>query len=425
MSNELNHSVVLREDKCIGCTSCLKICPTEAIRVRDGKANIISERCIDCGECISICPNHAKSAITDDLSLLKKFKYKIAIPSLTIYGQFPSNIGMNQILASIKSMGFDEVVEGRIGADISICLIKEYILKNKSERFPLINSNCPAIIRLIQIRFPDLIPNIIDIETPIEITARIAKKNVSEKTGLDIKDIGVFFITPCTARVTSIRHPIGIPKSYIDGAISMKEVYGEIVRNLGDSNTPDTGDRSKASLLWPIAGGQAAALGIDNYLAVDGIHQVIKVFEELELGKLEDVDFIECSACVGGCIGGPLVIQNPFIAKNRIMKHVRKVEETKYTKEELESYIEMYKNGFIRLTEKILPKPVMTLDKDITRSIQKLELVTEILKNLPGLDCGICGSPTCRAFAEDIVNGVNKKAICMIKTMNGFKNKNI
>ena len=133
MSNELNHSVILREDKCIGCTSCLKVCPTEAIRVRDGKAKIISERCIDCGECISICPNHAKSAITDDLSLLKKFKYKIAIPSLTIYGQFPSNIGINQILASIKRIGFDEVVEGRLGADISICLIRDYLFKNTSK----------------------------------------------------------------------------------------------------------------------------------------------------------------------------------------------------------------------------------------------------------------------------------------------------
>jgi hypothetical protein len=289
----------------------------------------------------------------------------------------------------------------------------------------MINSNCPAIIRLIQIRFPDLIPNIIDIETPIEITARITKTNVSKKTGLDIKDIGVFFITPCTARVTSIRHPIGIAESYVDGAISMRDVYGDIVRNLGDNNTSDLGERSKESLLWPIAGGQAAALGIENYLEVDGIHHVIKVLEELELGKLKDVDFIECSACTGGCIGGPLVIQNPFIAKNRIMKYVRRTDELQCTKEKLNDYIEMYKNGFIRLTEEILPKPVMMLDKDISKSIQKLELVTEILKNLPGLDCGICGSPTCRAFAEDIVNGENKKAICMIKTMNGFKTKKI
>lgn len=425
MSNEYNHSVVLREDRCIGCTSCLKVCPTEAIRVRDGKANIISDRCIDCGECIRICPNHAKSAITDDLNMLKKYKYKIAIPSLTIYGQFPSNISIDQILNSIKRIGFDEVIEGTRGAEISIYLIREYLLKKSGTRYPLINSSCPAVIRLIQIRFPDLIPNIIDIETPIEITARIAKTEISKRMGIDIKDIGAFFITPCTARVTSIRNPLGIAESYVDGAISMKDIYGEIVRNLGENVNISVGTRNRESLLWSIAGGQAAALGIENYLAVDGINDVIRVLEEVELGKLEDVEFIECSACTGGCVGGPLVIQNSFIAKNRIMRHARKIGDRKCDKEELERYIKMYENGFIRLTEEIKPKSVMILDKDLGKSIQKMELVTEILKNLPGLDCGICGSPTCRAFAEDIVKGENKKAICMIKTINGFKRRNL
>ncbi|MEA4960505.1 [Fe-Fe] hydrogenase large subunit C-terminal domain-containing protein [Lutispora sp.] len=423
MGEEYNHSVILREDRCIGCTGCLKVCPTEAIRVRNGKAKIIPERCIDCGECIKICPNHAKSAITDELSMIKKYKYSIAIPSLTIYGQFPSNIGISDMLEAIKKIGFDEVVEGTVGADISIHLIKEYLLKKPDIKVPVINSSCPAVIRLIQMRFPDLIPNIIDIETPIEITARIAKTEASKRMGLSLEDIGVFFITPCTARVTSIRNPLGINKSYVNGAISMKEIYGEIVRNLVTHNTPNMGTSTKESLFWPIAGGQAEALDIENYLAVDGIHDVIRVLEEIELGKLEDVEFIECSACTGGCVGGPLVIQNSFIAKNRIMKYARNIKDTKHTEEELNKFIEMYESGFIRLTEKIEPKPVMMLDKDIVKSIQKMEFVTEILKGLPGLDCGICGSPTCRAFAEDIVKGENSRAICMIKTMNGFKNR--
>ena len=424
MGEGYKHSVILKEDRCIGCTSCLKVCPTEAIRVREGKAKIIPERCIDCGECIKICPNHAKSAITDDLSMIKKFKYTIAIPSLTIYGQFPSNISICEMLNAIKKIGFDEVVEDTVGADISIHLIKEYLLKKSDINLPLINSSCPAVIRLIQMRFPDLIPNIIDIETPLEITARIAKKEASRRENIKIEDIGVFFITPCTARVTSIREPIGISKSYVNGAFSMKDIYGEIVRNLGDCDSSNMGTSTKESLYWPIAGGQAAALGIENYLAVDGIHDVIRVLEEVELGKLEDVDFIECSACSGGCVGGPLVIQNSFIAKNRIMKYARKMKETKHTREELDSFIKMYESGLIRLTEKIEPKSVMTLDKDIVKSIQKMELVTEILKSLPGLDCGVCGSPTCRAFAEDIVKGENCKAVCIVKTMNGFKNKN-
>lgn len=172
-------------------------------------------------------------------------------------------------------------------------------------------------------------------------------------------------------------------------------------------------------------GGQAAAVKIDNHLAVDGISNVIKVLEEVELGKLEDVEFIECSACLGGCIGGPLLIQNSFIAKNRIMNYVKKAEKSTMSKEDLDLYINMYESGFLRLTEEIQPKSVMRLDTDLLKSIQKMEMVTEILKNLPGIDCGVCGSPTCRAFAEDIVKGENNKAVCIVKTMEGFKNKEI
>lgn len=423
MAREYLHSVILKEDRCIGCTNCLKVCPTEAIRVRDGKAKIIPERCIDCGECIKICPNHAKNVITDDLSLLKKYKYNIVVPSLTLYGQFPSNIGIGKMLNAVKLIGFDEVVEAAIGADISVHILRDYILKKPSIKYPVINSFCPAIIRLIQVRFPDLIPNIIDLETPIEITSRIAKSEAMEKTGLSYDDIGVVFITPCTARVTSIRNPLGIEKSYIDGVISIREVYGDIVRNIDTVSNGSIGKSTKDSLLWAIAGGQAATVKVDNHLVVDGISNVIKVLEEVELGKLEDVEFIECSACLGGCVGGPLLIQNSFVAKNRIMSYVKKAENSAMSKEDLDKYISMYENGFFRLTEKIEPKSVMSLDTDLLKSIQKMEMVTEIMKNLPGIDCGVCGSPTCRAFAEDIVKGDDNKAVCIVKTMEGFKKR--
>ena len=78
MKEKYFHSVVLDADRCVGCTSCLKVCPTEAIRLKEGKACIIGEKCIDCGECIRICPNHAKNAVTDSKDILKKYKYTIA-----------------------------------------------------------------------------------------------------------------------------------------------------------------------------------------------------------------------------------------------------------------------------------------------------------------------------------------------------------
>lgn len=422
MKENYFHSVVLNENRCVGCTSCLKICPTEAIRLVEGKARIIGEKCIDCGECIRICPNHAKSTVTDNLSILKRFKYNIAIPSLVLYGQFPSTVRINEMLTAIKKVGFDEVFEASIGIDIITNVIKNHILKNSDIKRPIINSSCPAIIRLIQIRFPELLPNIADIETPIEITARIAKTEAVKKTGFSIDEIGVIFISPCTARVTSVKHPLGIEKSYINGVLSMKAVYGEILRNVCSSDMGVITRSTKESLLWPITGGQGEPLGIDNYLAVDGINEVIKVLEEIEMDKLSDLEFFEGMACVGGCAGGPLTIENPFISKNHMKTLAKGLPSSNAGEEEIKAQIEMYKNGFIRLTEPIEPRAIMRLDNDISKSIKKMEMIKEMLKNLPGIDCGVCGAPTCRAFAEDKVKGDDKNAICIVKTMESFKN---
>jgi iron only hydrogenase large subunit-like protein len=423
MGGKYFHSVVLNDDRCVGCTSCLKICPTEAIRLREGKARIIGEKCIDCGECIRICPNHAKSAITDSLGIMKKYKYTIAIPSLVLYGQFPGNVGINEMLAAIKKVGFDEIYEASVGTEIITNVLKNHILKNPDKKRPIINATCPAILRLIQIRFPELLPNVADIETPMEIAARLAKIDAVKKTGLPIDEIGVIFISPCTARMTSVSNPLGIENSYIDGVLSMKAVYGEILRNISSSKAENITRSTRESLLWPLIGGQGEPLGIENYLAVDGIHEVIKVLEEIEMDKLDGLEFFEGMACIGGCVGGPLTIENPYIAKNRMKSLSKGLSSSNISEEEIKAQIEMYKDGLIRLTEKIEPRAIMRLDDDISKSMRKMEMIKEMLKYLPGIDCGVCGSPTCRAFAEDIVKGENQKAICIVKTMESFKNK--
>jgi hypothetical protein len=203
----------------------------------------------------------------------------------------------------------------------------------------------------------------------------------------------------------------------------MKAVYGEILRNVSSNEAENSTRSTKESLLWPIIGGQGEPLGIENCLAVDGIHEVIKVLEEIEMDKLDGLEFFEGMACVGGCAGGPLTIENPFIAKSRMKALAKGLPNSTISEEEIKAQIEMYQDGMIRLTENIEPKAIMRLDDDISKSIRKMEMIKEMLKYLPGIDCGVCGSPTCRAFAEDIVKGDNKKAICIVKTMENFKNK--
>nr|MCR5161373.1 4Fe-4S binding protein [Lachnospiraceae bacterium] len=104
MSDKFMHSVHLDEEKCVGCTNCIKRCPTGAIRVRNGKAQIMKEGCIDCGECIRICQHNAKIPIYDPLSVMDNYKYKVALPAPSLYGQFNNLNDSNIVLTALLLM---------------------------------------------------------------------------------------------------------------------------------------------------------------------------------------------------------------------------------------------------------------------------------------------------------------------------------
>lgn len=411
MEDKRFHSVRLDKDKCKGCTNCLKRCPTEAIRVRGGRAHIIDERCIDCGECIRVCEYHAKYAQTDPLATINRFRYKIALPAPSLYGQFKQLVSPSQILEGLLHMGFDDVFEVAAGADIVTRAIRERMRSMSPERFPVISSACPAITRLIQVRFPELIPHIIDMRQPMEVAAMVAKREFCQKNDVKPEEVGCFFITPCAAKMTAIRNPIGQEKSAVDGAISMLEIYGLLSGHI--KNYPNELTLSRATSYgvgWANNGGEASAVCPDNSMAVDGIENVIHVLEEIENNKLRDLVFFEGAACTGGCVGGPLTFENGYIARNAIrslmkgcdIRHPDEVVKTSYlTKYPLQS------------TKKITPNSVMKLDDDIAEAMRKMEQMEEIEKSLPGYDCGSCGSPTCRTFAEDIVRGHASKMDCI------------
>lgn len=421
MAPDYFHSVVLNPERCIGCTNCIKGCPTEAIRLKKGKASIIAERCIDCGECIRICPVHAKNAITDNIDIIKKYKYTAAIVSPVLYSQFGREISPYKILAAIKSLGFDEVCDTSIGSEIIDAISKPIIGKYKYK--PVINSSCPAILRLIQLRFPELIDNVLNIETPVEITARLVKNNIIEKTGIPEEQLGIIFISPCTARVTAIKKPLGIDYSYINGAVSAKDLLGPIIRALHSASACAGFDfkPTKKGLLWNAAGGQSSGFKDGSALSVDGINDAISVLEQIELGKLSGVSFIEITACPGGCLGGPLMAENRYVAFNILKNISQNIEEYVPSDSETAKYFDMYNSGEIRLTRKIEPKALMALDKDLSKSINMLDRIRRIMNELPGIDCGICGSPTCQSFAEDIVTGNLNNTICPVVMMENLK----
>jgi len=414
------HSVRLDHELCMGCTNCIKKCPTEAIRVRDGKAQIADNRCIDCGECLKACPHHAKSASMDSLEDMADYDYTVALAAPSLYAQFGPPANRFMVLSALQNLGFDDVYEVAIGADIvtenTISLLRQ---TGKKVPHPLISSACPVVVRLIQMRFPGLIDNLVPFDSPMEVTAELARADAILKTGLKSDRIGVFFISPCPAKRTATYFPIGRLRSQVDKVLSFAEVYPLILAKL-DKLSPamveETRKRELAKadgIRWAYTGGESMSLNLDKYLAVDGIHNVISILEEIENERLRDIDFIEPNSCIGGCIGGPLTVSNRFSAKSRQRVYVR--EANKLAFEEPASFHNLNKLQLEEWDVPLEPNKALNLAENISDALVKYDQMEQVAKKLPGLDCGACGAPTCASLAEDIVRGLATETDCIFK----------
>ena len=153
MESHYYHSMDFNPDLCSLSMKCMRICPTEAIRIRENGVEFLEERCIDCGACIDICPSGAIVPKTDALTTFSNFKYKVAVPSPTLYTQF-GKTSPSRIIEALKSIGFDDVFVLAWACDAISASIKEYVDKFNG-KFPLISSSCPVIIRLIQVNYPE------------------------------------------------------------------------------------------------------------------------------------------------------------------------------------------------------------------------------------------------------------------------------
>lgn len=406
----------LDEDKCKGCINCIKRCPTEAIRVRNGKASINSKFCIDCGECIRICENHAKNAFVDTLREIDRFEYTIALPAPTLYSQFNNLEDKNIVLNGLLKMGFDEVFEVSAAAEI-VSEGTRIFLSEHRDGMPWISTACPTVVRLIRVRFPNLIEHLLPIKPPVEIAAKLAAERAMKKTGLPREKIGTVFISPCPSKNTYVKSPLGTEKSEVDLCVAIKEVYPKLLSTMKAVAASDYADISmagKIGLSWGFSGGEAGGALCDNYLAADGIENVIKVLEDLEDQKIEKLEFVELDACSGGCVGGVLTVENPYVSVARLhnmrkylpvqLSRFNNMEET----EEREKQTEL-----LKFDKGISYEPVFNLGDSVIEGFFRLNQAERLEKKFPGLDCGSCGAPTCKALAMDIVRGEGTEDQCI------------
>lgn len=400
--NTYEHSVLLSPEKCIGCTTCVKHCPTEAIRIRDGRAVINEGRCIDCGECIRTCPQKAKKAVCNKLSDMDGYKWKIALPAPALYGQFENLDDVEYVLAGLKHIGFDDVYEVAQAAELLSAYTREY-LSTEGVKKPVISTACPAVARLISLRFPSLEENVLRLLPPIEVAAKLARKRAQEQhPELKRSEIGVCFISPCPAKASYVKNGFGDYQSQVDVVIPISDVYFQLINAMdrGDA-LGDLSASGRIGVGWATSGGEASALFNDSYLAADGIENVIRVLDQIENGNISQMEFVELNACPGGCVGGVLTVQNPFIARARL--HI------------LRRYMPVSRNS-LPADEPYIPadyffeelpeyQPISQLSNSIAQSMRMMAEIQSLRSQLPGVDCAACGAPTCRAFAEDVVRG--------------------
>ncbi len=408
------HSVFLDAEKCTGCTTCIRHCPTEAIRVRDGHAVIKETRCIDCGECIRTCPQKAKRAVCNKLADMQRFKWKIALPAPALYGQFDNLDDVDCVLGGLLHIGFDDVFEVAQAAELVSAYTRLY-LNTEGIKKPIISSACPVVVRLIALRFPSLKENLLQMLPPMEIAARLARERAQKQhPELAPDDIGVCFISPCPAKASYVKNGFAGYKSQVDAVVSVSDIYFELIGAMSHT-LPETtlSGSGMIGIGWATTGGEATALFNDRYLAADGIEHIIHVLDQIENGNIPPLEFIELNACTGGCVGGVLNIQDPFIAKARMQT--------------LRRYLPVSQN-LLRPDEQYIPadyffeempeyQPISQLAESMAQSMRMLSDIQTLRGSLPGIDCGACGAPTCRAFAEDVVCGRAAKDGCaLLKT---------
>ncbi len=405
-----HHALKVMEELCTGCTHCMSACPTEAIRVRNGKAVITESRCVDCGNCCKACPVSAIVIEQDDFDEIFSYPVRIALLPSVLIGQFPSHIKTDEVYGGLKSLGFTHIFE----IDTMVDLVQQGydgFIENNPDQKPAISTFCPAIVRLIQVRFPSLVSNLVRVKPPSDVAAIYYRQKMVSQ-GYDHGQIGVYYVTPCAAKVASIKSPVGEEESPVNGVINMEYLYNKLLhlimnKEVNDSDQTDTGNLTSKGILWSLTRGESGHQK-GRSLAVDGMSNVTEFLERLEESEENNMDFLELRACDESCAGGVLISGNRFLTVERLNRRAGSLSGEEDQNKQPEEF-----NESLYSSDEISACSMLVLDPDRKIALNKMKKVEELLKVLPGIDCAACGSPTCRSLAEDIVQNDAEPSWCV------------
>ncbi len=344
---------------------------------------------------------------------LSRFECTVAVPSPALYAQFDGDVPPGVIFTALRQCGFSDV-ECLSPACDAVTAATEIFLGGYRGPYPLISSFCPTVVRLVQVRYPELVDQLLPVLAPREISARDAKARKVSETGLSPEQIGAVYITPCPSKMVAILEHPGMRQSYLDAAVSISDLYKTLtaaMAGIQESDAHLAGGETASGVKWAFVGRFPRSLPAEDTLSVAGLPNVMRILDDVEKGRLRKYSFIECHACAEGCVAGCLTVENPYVARARIIRLWQKLPAgPALDRDEVER---RYRDGAFLMDEPLTSRPLRPMDQDISRAIAKMKQGDALVATLPGIDCGACGAPSCRAFAEDVVLGDAGEESCV------------
>ena len=386
--------LTLKKSNCKNCYKCIRNCPVKSIRFSGNQAHIIGNECILCGQCFVVCPQNAKEIVneTEKVKVLLQSGEPVVVSLAPSFVANYDGISINSMKKALKTLGFYDVEETAIGATI---VKKEYerMLK-EDERDVLISSCCHSINLLIQKYFPQALAYLADVMSPMQAHCYDIKKR--------IPNAKTVFIGPCVAKKDEAEHYGDI----VDAVLTFEELTAWLKEANIELEPDKDNNPNSLARFFPTTGGVLKTMAQDapgyTYLALDGVENCIEALKDIIDGKISKC-FIEMSACVGSCIGGPIMEKN-HRSPVRDYIAISNAAGNEDFPTQSPSISELKKD--FEFIEHKLPQPTETQISNILRQMGKFKPAHE-------LNCGSCGYNTCREKAVAIAQGKAEISMCL------------